>query len=242
MNNPGPRVVTLTINDQPLSGLENETILQIARENDIFIPTLCNLEGLTSVGACRLCLVEVKGWSRLVPACMTRVQENMEVVTDSEQLQKYRRMILEMLFSEGNHVCAVCVSNGYCDLQYMAQRLGMDHNRLGYLYLFKTVDASHYRFAIDHNRCILCTRCVRVCDEIEGAHTWDVLGRGVNSKVITDLSTPWGDSETCTSCGKCVQVCPTGALFKKSKAVAEMEKEHEFLPYLKTMREVKKHG
>ena len=75
-------------------------------------------------------------------------------------------------------------------------------------------------FVMDHNRCILCTRCVRVCDEIEGAHTWDVMGRGTHSRVITDLNQPWGSSDTCTSCGKCVHVCPTGALSSKGKSVA----------------------
>jgi bidirectional [NiFe] hydrogenase diaphorase subunit len=230
-------VQTLRIDDQDVSGQENESILEIARENGIFIPTLCHLEGLTPVGACRLCMVEIKGSNKLLPSCVTRVTEGMEIYTDSERLRKYRRMILEMLFIEGNHICAVCVSNGHCDLQYMAQRLGMDYNSLEYRSPRKEVDASHYRFAIDHNRCILCTRCVRVCDEIEGAHTWDVLGRGINSRVITDLNMPWGESTTCTSCGKCIQVCPTGALFKKSKSVAEMVHEHEFLPYLTTMRE-----
>jgi ferredoxin len=88
-------------------------------------------------------------------------------------------------------------------------------------------------FRVDHNRCVLCTRCVRVCDEIEGAHTWDVMGRGSGCQVITDLAKPWGDSETCTSCGKCVQVCPTGALTEKGHAVAEMRKQSQFLPYLK---------
>jgi bidirectional [NiFe] hydrogenase diaphorase subunit len=90
---------------------------------------------------------------------------------------------------------------------------------------------------MDHNRCILCTRCVRVCDEVEGAHTWDVMGRGANSRVITDLNQPWGTSETCTSCSKCVQVCPTGALSSKGKSVAEMVKKRDFLPYLIQTRE-----
>lgn len=236
MRSPSAGVVTLKINDIDVSAREGDTILDIARENKIFIPTLCYLEGLTIVGACRLCLIEVKGVSKLLPACATRVQEGMEVVTESERLNHYRRLVIEMLFAEGNHICAVCVSNGHCDLQYMAQKLGVDHIHLPYRYPKRKVDASHDRFIADQNRCILCTRCVRVCDIVEGAHTWDVLGRGIKSQVITDLNQPWGDSDTCTSCGKCVQVCPTGALSEKGSSVAEMSKRREFLPYLKLMR------
>jgi bidirectional [NiFe] hydrogenase diaphorase subunit len=112
----------------------------------------------------------------------------------------------------------------------------MTHVHFPYLYPKLTVDASHERFVIDHNRCILCSRCVRVCDEIEGAHTWDMMGRGIDCRTITDLNQPWGSSETCTSCGKCVHVCPTGALSEKGKSVAEMSKRRQFLPYLTLMR------
>lgn len=235
------RVKTLKIDGQDVSGGEHETILDVARENGIFIPTLCHIDGLSDVGACRLCLVEIKGSSKLVPACVTQIQEGMEVLTQTETLAKYRRMILEMLFTEGNHICSVCVSNGHCELQYLAARLGLDHVNMPYLNQQRSVDASHERFLIDHNRCVLCTRCVRVCDEIEGAHTWDVMGRGTKARVITDLNQPWGTSETCTGCSKCVHVCPTGALVEKGKSVAEMSKRREFLPYLTAMRE-KKHG
>jgi bidirectional [NiFe] hydrogenase diaphorase subunit len=231
------RVVTLRIDNQDVSGREDETILQVARDHSIRIPTLCHLEGLSTIGACRLCLVEVKGMSKLVPACVVNVQEGMEVTTQSERLQHIRKTIVEMLFSEGNHVCAVCVSNGHCELQYLAQWLGVDHIDLPYRSPRREVDASHERFGIDHNRCVLCTRCVRVCDEIEGAHTWDVMDRGIQSRIISDLNTPWGDSESCTRCGKCVHVCPTGALFEKGKSVTEMVKRREFLPYLMVMRE-----
>jgi bidirectional [NiFe] hydrogenase diaphorase subunit len=231
------RVKTLKIDGRDVSAREDESILQVARENSIPIPTLCELEGLSSVGACRLCLVEVTGARRLLPACVTRVEEGMEISTNSARLARYRRTILSFFFSERNHVCAVCVSNGHCDLQNMAQSLGMDHAQVPYLYPRWPVDASHDRFLIDHNRCILCTRCVRVCDEIEGAHTWDVRGRGIEAKVITDLNQAWGDSESCTSCGKCVHVCPTGALVEKGKSVAEMAKRRQFLPYLTLMRE-----
>ncbi len=229
-------VVTLKIDDHDVSGRDDETILQLARENNIPIPTLCHLEGLSNIGACRLCLVEIKGMNKLLPACVAKVQEGMEVYTNTERLQKYRRTILEMLFAEGNHICSACVSNGRCELQTLAQKLGMDHVRLEYRYDNRTVDASHERFGLDYNRCVLCTRCVRVCDEIEGAHTWDVMGRGVESRVITDMHQPWGESDTCTSCSKCVQVCPTGALFEKGKSVAEMTKRQGFLVYLTSMR------
>lgn len=228
--------VTLTIDGHDCSAHSGQSILDVARENNIEIPTLCFLDGLSGWGGCRLCVVELKGSNKLLPACVTKVAEGMEVTTNSERLLKYRRMIVEMLFSERNHVCSVCVSNGHCELQDMAQKLGITHINMPYRYPKMGFDASHEMFRLDHNRCILCTACVRVCDEVEGAHTWDVKGRGVESLIIADLNQPWGDSETCTMCGKCVHVCPTGALSRKGTGVAEMEKRREFLPYLKLMR------
>jgi bidirectional [NiFe] hydrogenase diaphorase subunit len=230
-------IKTLKIDDRDFSARPDETILDVARQNGIFIPTLCDLKGLSPVGACRLCLVEVKGNNKLVAACVTRVEEGMEVTTNSERLQRYRRNLLELLFTERNHICSVCVSNGHCELQTLAQKLEITHVHYRYRYPQLQVDASHERFSVDHNRCILCSRCVRVCDEIEGAHTWDVMGRGIQALVITDLAEPWGTSQTCTGCGKCVHVCPTGALFEKGKSVAEMLKRRQFLPYLTQMRE-----
>lgn len=235
--NPAPAVKTLIIDDKDVSASVNQTILDAAQENGIPIPTLCHLDGLTDFGACRLCLVEVKGANRLQPACVTLVEQGMEVTTQSARLQKYRRMVLELLFAERNHVCSVCVSNNMCELQDLAKELGVTHVRFPYRSPSLPVDVSHERFTLDHNRCILCTRCVRVCQEIEGAHTWDLLGRGVNSVLISDLQQPWGESDTCTSCGKCVQVCPTGALFDKSKVGAKVRKNPDFLSYLNEMRE-----
>ena len=231
-------VKTLEIDGRELSARRGQTILEVARENDINIPTLCQMEGLSNVGACRLCLVEIKGSNKLLPACVATVSEGMVVSTDTERLQRHRRNILELLFAERNHVCSVCVSNGHCELQAMAQDQGLTHVRMPYRNPNLPVDASHERFTVDHNRCILCTRCVRVCGEIEGAHVWDVMGRGIDSMVITDLHENWGKS-TCTRCGKCVQVCPTGALFDKSKIGSDHPKYPDFLPYLNLMREAR---
>ncbi len=230
-------ILTLTIDDQPVSGTESETLLEVARQHGIAIPTLCHLDGLADVGACRLCLVEIEGASRLQPACTTRLQEGMVIRTNTERLQRYRRTIVEMLASEGNHHCAVCVSNNHCELQDLAYTVGLQYVRVPYLYPAKTLDATHRDFVIDRDRCILCTRCVRVCHEVEGAHTWDIAGRGIGSEIISDLKQPWGDSQSCTSCGKCVLVCPTGALFEKGATVAEMEKRTDFLRYIVTARQ-----
>lgn len=229
-------IKTLIIDGKDVSARAGQSILEVARENGIDIPTLCHIDGLSDVGACRICVVEVKGSPKLFPACVTTVFEGMEVTTQSERLQKHRRTILELLFAERNHTCSVCVSNGHCELQTMSQKQGLTHVRLPYRNPELPVDASHERFTADHNRCILCTRCVRVCAEIEGAHVWDVMGRGIDSLVITDLNDPWGKS-TCTRCGKCVQVCPTGALFDKSKIGSDHPKYPDFLPYLNLMRE-----
>jgi len=233
---PNVRVVTLKIDGRDVSAREDETILEVCRENQIEVPSLCQLDGLSVWGGCRLCMVELAGQGRLFAACATRVAEGMEVSTDTERLRHYRRLILELLFAERNHVCSVCVSNGHCELQALAQRCGVDHVRLPYRQARYPVDSSHEMFRLDHNRCVLCTRCVRVCDEIEGAHTWDVMGRGSDCLVITDMAQPWGASDTCTSCGKCVQVCPTGALVKQGTSVGEMVKDQHFLPILARRR------
>lgn len=220
--------VELVIDERTVRAFEGESILQAARRNGIAVPSLCHLEGLSVWGACRICVVEVSAAGRLVPACATTAVADLEVRTNTPRLRAYRRAILEMLFAEGNHVCAVCVANGHCELQDAAVEVGMDHVRLTYLATPRPIDASHPRYVFDPNRCILCTRCVRTCDEIEGAHVWDVASRGGQAHLVTDLAAPWGQSRTCTWCGKCVAACPTGALSVQRSAVGE-ERHHRDL-------------
>ena len=178
-----------------------------------------------------------QGQNKLLPACVTMVEEGMEVTTDSERLQNYRRMILELLFTERNHVCSVCVSNGHCELQMLGAAprhharqlsLSLSQGRSGRVARplrdrpqpLHPVYALRARLRRNRRRAYL------------GHH-----GARHRCQVITDLNEPWGSSETCTSCGKCVHVCPTGALFEKGRSVAEMMKRRQFLPYLTMMRE-----
>jgi bidirectional [NiFe] hydrogenase diaphorase subunit len=208
-------VLTLTLNGAPVAVPAGSSLLEACRAAGLALPTLCHLDGLSPVGACRLCLVELEGSGRPVAACVCEAAEGMVVHTDTPELRLHRRMAVELFFAEGNHLCAICVANGSCELQDVAVAVGMDHSRFPYLHPPRPVDASHPLFSLDHNRCILCTRCLRACDELEGAHVWDVAERGSHCRIVAGLDQPWGEVEACTSCGQCVDACPTGALFHR---------------------------
>jgi formate dehydrogenase major subunit len=211
--------ISLTINGKVCAGKPGQTILEIARANNIYIPTLCYLKGLTPWGGCRLCIIEVEGSSKVVPSCTTPAVDGSKIITDSPRLQGLRKATLELLFSERNHICPMCQYNkGDCGLQHQGYLHGINNVRYQYLYPAMPVDLTAKYFGIDHNRCILCGRCVRTCDEIEGVHTLDVAYRGIRNRIVVDMLKKFSESETCTSCGACVANCPTGAFFDKAAA------------------------
>jgi formate dehydrogenase major subunit len=187
------------------------TILDAATSVGINIPTLCHHPKLEPIGACRICVVEVKGQRSLVTSCTFPVFEGMEVETESPKVVAARKLILDMLFSERNHYCPFCEMSGDCELQNLGYLYGIDH------WVFPTytrafpVDSTRTYFFMDQNRCVLCQRCVRACNELVANHTLGLSQRGSLAMVSADANMPFSQS-TCISCGNCLQFCPTGTL------------------------------
>jgi len=215
------KTVNLTIDGQEVEAVAGQTILEAAQEAGIEIPALCHHPALEPIGACRVCLVEVSKFQPLYPACTYRVSEGLAVETHSPRVEKARRFVLEMLFSERNHYCMYCESSGNCELQDLGYLYGLDH----WVYPTYTepfpVDATRDTFLMDHNRCILCRRCVRACAELVANHTLGMRQRGAETMICADMNLPFGES-SCIGCGTCLQVCPTGALIDKRSAYMDL--------------------
>jgi formate dehydrogenase major subunit len=217
-------MVNLIIDGKPVQVPEGTTVLQAAETAGIHIPTLCHHPALTPFGGCRLCLVEVEGARTLQPSCTLPASEKMNVLTNTAKVKAARKFVLTLIFSDRNHFCPFCqVTGGDCELQNAALNESMDHWPFQPNWQHLPVDATQAYYVMDHNRCILCHRCVRACGQLVGNFTLGIEERGASSMLVADTGVPLGES-TCVSCGTCVAVCPTGALIERRFAYQGLEK------------------
>ena len=211
------KMVNLRINGRQVRARSGQTVLEAAKAAGIDIPSLCHHPAIQPHGACRICLVEIERQRTLQPACTFPVTEGMKVETESPKVVEERKFVLQMLFSERNHYCMFCEMSGDCELQALAYRYGMDHWIYQNPYPKIPVDGTRKYFIMDHNRCILCRRCIRACSELAANDTLGVKFRGARTMISADMDIPFGES-TCVACGTCLQVCPTGALVDRKSA------------------------
>jgi predicted molibdopterin-dependent oxidoreductase YjgC len=220
-------MIQITIDDQTYEVPEKVTVLQATRLAGIDIPTLCDHPSLKPYGGCRLCVVEVEGIRTLQASCTLPVYNGMVVHTNTPKVHKARDFVLTLLFSERNHFCPFCQkTGGDCELQNAAYGEDMTHWPIQPNWKPYALDSSHPYIIIDHNRCILCRRCVRACGELVGNYTLSIENRGANSLLVADYDVPFGES-SCVRCGTCLQICPTGALISKQSAYLGLESDAE---------------
>ena len=221
-------MVHLQIDGKTIEVPEGTTVLRAADQNGIEIPRLCDHPALKPFGSCRVCLVEVQGMRTLQPSCTLPASENMVVKTSTPAVNEARKFVLGLLFSERNHFCPFCQqTGGDCELQNTALDHEMTHWPIAPSWKKFPVDASNPDILVDHNRCILCRRCVRACGDLVGMATLGFEERGSESMLMADLGSPLGAS-SCISCGVCVQVCPTGTLTDRHSAYQGRDRTGEY--------------
>lgn len=206
------RPVEFTIDGVEVRAEPGQTILQAADEAGIYIPRLCAHPKLHPHGSCRVCVVMVNG--RPQPACIQPAVQGAVVQNATEQLTSMRRQIVEMLFVEGNHYCMFCERSGNCELQALGYRLGMLNPRYPFFYPARPVDATHPDIVLDHNRCIVCGRCVRASVELDGKHVYGFAGRGMHKYVAKNSPVGLGGTNA-DGDDQATSICPVGALMKK---------------------------
>jgi formate dehydrogenase major subunit len=212
------KLITLTIDGVEVTVPEGTSVMRAAAEANLKIPKLCATEQLEAFGSCRLCLVKIDGMRGLPASCTTPVAQGMRVTTQNEQIATVRRGVMELYISDHPLDCLTCPANGHCELQDMAGVVGLREVRYGYAganHLDAPKDTSNPYFTFDASKCIVCSRCVRACDEQQGTLALTIQGRGFESKVAASQGESFMDSE-CVSCGACVQACPTATLSEKS--------------------------
>jgi len=206
------KTITFTIDGVEVKGAPGQTIMEAADEAGIYIPRLCYEKDLTPHGSCRVCNIMVNG--RPQSACTQPIADGIKVESETEANNTHRKNIVDMLFVEGNHFCMFCEKSGNCELQAVAYRLGICAPKYPFQFPKRDVDATHPDIFIDHNRCILCGRCVSASRDIDGKTVFEFVGRGTEKKVAVNSEANLGDTNMSLS-DKAADVCPVGCIIKK---------------------------
>lgn len=207
--------ISINVNGKKIEAKQGETVLNVLNEQGIKVPTLCHLKNMFPTGSCRMCVVEHKNSDKLITSCSAVVEEGMEILTHSPRVTEARKVIVELLLSNHPDDCLYCVRNGNCELQGLSQELCVTERRIQGRRNKLPIDTSSVSILRDPEKCILCGRCVRVCEEVIGVACIDISKRGSRSVVSTAFDKGLNTS-SCVNCGQCIMVCPTGALTEQN--------------------------
>ena len=210
------KTVSFTIDGKACTAEEGQYLVDAAAANGVYIPTLCNMKGVSPQGSCRVCSVKIN--HKLTTACTMKVSEGMEIISESEEIQYLRTAIIELLFAEGNHLCPSCERSGNCELQALGYRFQVFIPKFPYLFPKRDIEASNPKLIKDHNRCILCKRCIRAITDEKGRRLFafgkrgDGIGISIDTKLAENISDELAD--------RAAEVCPVGAIIRKGRGFA----------------------
>ena len=219
--------VKIQVDGKTITAKAGQSIMQACDDAGVYIPRLCDSEGLQPQGSCRVCSVKLNG--KVVAACTQPVTDGASIEHETDELNGYRKDLVSMLFHEGNHLCPICEASGRCELQAMAYRFGISQARnYPYLQPVRPVDASHPDIALDNNRCILCGRCIRASRDVDGKNVFEYIGRGIHKRIGVNADCLANTNADIDDYAMSLEVCPVGCILRKGEGFFAPVGEREY--------------
>ena len=225
-----PKIIKFTIDGKQIEAKAGQNIMDACDAQNIYIPRLCDSDGLVPQGSCRVCSVKMNG--KVIAACTQPVEDRAVIEHQTEEIESYRKDLVQMLFNEGNHLCPICEASGRCELQAMAYRFGLSQaSSYPYLQPVRPVDASHSDIALDNNRCILCGRCIRASRDVDGKNVFEYIGRGIHKRIGVNGDCLADTNADLSDYAMSIDVCPVGCIIRKREGffapIGERQYDHQ---------------